>query len=544
MRESDGGAAAMEAGAYRMLKIVVFVCGAVLMSLEMAGVRVLNVYFGSTIYVWGAIIGIFLGALSLGYYIGGMVADRHPRATVLGLIIFVAAAFVLLVPWLAGPVCRGLGRWEGGGPRLQALVSSVVLYFIPSVALGMVSPFAVKLAAHGMADLGRVAGRLYALSTLGSICGTFLTSFVLVEWLGTQVIIIALGITLIVAALLLVQGGRSRALAGVAALVLLVPAWQGAPASVVATEGWTVLEEFDSAYHHIVVTEGPSWYPGHDYRSRFLLFNRQAQSGIELEGPGRDAEVVTACGYTDMLHLGMLFRATPPQRLLVVGCGGGVGPLVFRQDYPALERIDVVDIDPYVFTMARQYFRFPAAGADEVLRAYVRDGRLFVTEQPDGAYDYIVLDAYSAGGRIPFHLITQEFFTEVRRVLAPDGVMVINVISAVEDSAPAGALYRAATVTLETVFPQVYVFPRSLRDERQGSNIIMVALPQAGERRRRRDLIATLTQMQSPAGHHGVAIRRERLREYVYNLVEPAKSFPEAPVLTDDYAPTDSMVSR
>ncbi|MFH0911922.1 MAG: fused MFS/spermidine synthase [Planctomycetota bacterium] len=514
------------------LKAAVFLCGAALMSLEMVGVRILNVYFGSTIYVWGAIIGIFLGALSLGYWLGGILADRSPRLPVLGVVILLSAASIFVIPWLAKPLCLALGRVESFGPRLQALLGSLALYFVPSVLMGMVSPFAVRLAAQEVRGLGRVAGRLYALSTLGSIAGTFLTAFVLVEFMGTRATVLSLGALLVLTALVTLERPQSRLFAAIGGACLAVPAYYGTRGSSLSLPGdYAILEEFDSAYHHVIVARGT--YEG--VRSNVLFFNRLTQSAIELDEEGNPRRpVVSTCGYTDMLHLGMLFRDRPPKSLLVIGGGGGVGPMVFRQDYADLERIDVVEIDPGVLRMARKHFGFPAEGSDPAIRAHVKDGRLFVQASRD-RYDYIVLDAFSGGGRIPGHLLTREFFEGIDRILAPGGVVVLNVIAAIEGQG--GALFRAVLKTLEAVYPQVYVFPRDYHGKRM-ENVIFVAT-RAGER------VAGEEVLRRAAWKiRREEIRRKTVQTFASHLVTERHDLSRDPLLTDDFAPLDKMALR
>jgi spermidine synthase len=508
------------------------------MGLEMAGVRVLNVYFGSTHYVWGAIIGVFLGALTLGYHLGGRVADRQPRYGVLGGIILAAAALVGLIPWMAPPLCRALASQAGQDPRVQALAASVLLYLAPCALLGMVTPCALRLAAGDVVAVGRVAGDLYALATIGSITGTWLVAFFLVEWIGNRATILVLGGCLVLAGAIAVgRAGRWKgagiALGGAAVLAILAFAGHdpGVPAGP-AFSGWRAIAELDSAFHHILVAEGPSWYPRHaGVPARYLLFNDQVQGGLELDhqvlGPA------SAVDYTDSLHLGLLFRASPARRALVIGCGAGLGPLEFRHDYPSLERIDVVDIDPAVFRLARTYFCFPAEGADPVLRAHLGDGRQFL-RRAGRTYDYVVLDAYTAGGLIPFHLTTREFFAEVKAALAPGGVAVVNLISA--RTGPDGRLYRAVARTLDAVFPRVYAFPKA-DDAATVDNILLVATreprrwsrPELEERRRR---------MQ------GRESERAALARYLPGMVQADGPFQGDPILTDDFAPTDSMAAR
>jgi len=171
------------------LLVVVFVCGATLMAFEMVGSRILAPTFGSTVFVWGSLIGVFLGALSLGYLVGGRLADRRPSFFVLGTIIAAAGLIILIVPFYAPACCRWI---DGASPgrSTNPLFASLFLFFVPSVLLGMVSPFAIRLAAEAVRTVGTTAGRLYALSTLGSLFGTFFTAFFLIAVIGVSSILV------------------------------------------------------------------------------------------------------------------------------------------------------------------------------------------------------------------------------------------------------------------------------------------------------------------------------------------------------------------
>lgn len=545
------------------LQAVAFLCGAGLMALEMAGVRILEPHFGTTIYVWGSIIGIFLGALSLGYWAGGRIADRSPQLSTLGMILFVAAALVFLVPWISIPLCQWLNGTGGAGAaaiedsRLRSVVASLILYAIPSALLGTVSPFAVRLAARDVAGLGHVAGTLYAISTVGSIVGTFLASFVLVEFVGSRNVIFGVGVLLVgvaflclagrsavrpalSAGLMLVFGGFGlwQARASEAAGALHFPALQSGRAAHGGAPD-RLLETLESAYHHIAVLEsGYNYAEGERLAegqvARYMMFNNQIESGI-IETPAEPGPVRSACGYTRLLHLGLLFTGRAPERMLVIGCGGGVGPQEFVRDYgAALKRIDVLDIDPQVFALARKYFRYPAE--DPVIRSHVVDGRLFV-ERAKETWDYLVMDAYTSGGRIPRNLITREFFEAARDRLAPGGVMLANVITAIDPACRGSRLYRAAWKTLAAVFGEdaVYAFPRWRRG-RVGENVLFVCAPGrprlgSGEIQARYDALANDLLVQPG------------LRAPVANVqvLAPGR-LEEVPILTDDFCPTDSMI--
>ena len=213
----------------RILLGFVLVSGAVLMSLEIAGSRVLAPYFGSSAFVWGSLIGIFLGALSIGYKVGGMLADRWPHRWMLAAAGAGAGLLILLVPVLADPVCS----WADGvgmGPRYAPLVSSLVLFLAPSALLGVVSPFAIKLASQSITRIGNVAGTLYSLSTVGSIVGTIGTAFYLIPWLGLRSILLTIGLLQIaVSVVLLASSRRDRIPMAAAGIVVGLLLAEGAP---------------------------------------------------------------------------------------------------------------------------------------------------------------------------------------------------------------------------------------------------------------------------------------------------------------------------
>ena len=178
-----------------MIKIIVFFCGAVVMSFEILGSRVLAPNFGNSVFVWGSLISIFLAGLSAGYYLGGRVADIKPSTRKLGIIILVPSVLLITFP-LYG---HSISDWifmKDMGVRLSPLLTSIILFFIPSVFLGAVSPYTVKLLICSLHTSGKTVGTLYALSTLGSIVGTLLTSFYLITLAGVKFLIMSQGILL------------------------------------------------------------------------------------------------------------------------------------------------------------------------------------------------------------------------------------------------------------------------------------------------------------------------------------------------------------
>lgn len=176
-----------------------FLAGAVLMAMEIVGGRIVAAHFGSHVFVWGGLIGIFMGALSLGYYVGGRTADRHPDIGFLAGVMVLAGCAVLLVPLVADPLCRFVGGVLFTGNmelanRWNPTVAVILVFAVPSVLLGSISPFAVRLLARDIETMGRVTARVYAFNALGSIIGTLVTAFFLMSYMGNRMILISLAV--------------------------------------------------------------------------------------------------------------------------------------------------------------------------------------------------------------------------------------------------------------------------------------------------------------------------------------------------------------
>ncbi|MBI4612132.1 MAG: fused MFS/spermidine synthase [Planctomycetes bacterium] len=502
------------------LKVLVLTAGAVLMGLEIVGSRLLAPHFGNSVFVWGSLISVFLTALSAGYYAGGYLADRKPSFVLLNGLCILVAALILVVPWKGHDLCRSLvssGFEEETGP----LVAAAILFLPASLILGMVSPFSVRLSAPSVESVGRSAGTLYALSTLGSIAGTLVTTFVLIPKLGVARIFQGLGGTmLVVPGALLVLRRRPEPLAVAAILVgvwgLTLPF---SPAAVVDPGRFKVRLDEDTPYHHISVLDARR------KGSRDLRFDFFKESSIELAPPYRSLS-----RYTNYFHLAFLARPRIASTLFI-GAGGGVGPRSFWQMDPGM-KIDVVDVDSRILDIAREYFFLPE---EDSIRTFARDGRMFVQFE-EGTYDCIILDAFTIGGRIPFHLVTRECFELYRERLSSGGVFVINTNSSL--SGEKSEIFRSVLRTMQAVFPQVHVFAvdyQRIKSE-DSRNIILVAEDGA------EDLTADEWRKRIADYPEGKSyITREFLRGMVEDLVSPSPEVGDAVLLSDDFAPIETM---
>lgn len=544
----------------RRVTLLVFVSGGVLMALEIAGSRVLAPVFGSSVFVWGSLIGIFLGAMSGGYWLGGWLSHRWPRPLLLHSLLVGAGGFILLLPLWAAPLCRALAGgaegWIDLGPRLGPLTAALVLFALPSLLMGVTSPFAVRLLAVDLERVGVLAGRLYAIGTLGSIAGTLITAFWLIPSFGVNAILTATGLLLAaMAALTLPRGRPAVALLAIGVALSGLHLLFDPPLAVAQpSKGrFVIVETRDSAYTTMQVID-------HQFRTpdgREVPVARQLRFGNYVQGAifvhpwqRRGREHWSADPYTDLFHLVRLF---PPElrRVLFIGGGVGVGPRSFRRHYPDAH-IDLVEIDSVVLELAAQRFFFTP---DDRMRVHEEDGRTYLRRNADETWDAIVLDAFGDGGRLPFHLMTAEFLEQVKAHLAPQGVLLANLPSAL--TGVGGQIFRAEYKTFQEIFPAVYVFPRYGRTEPDtGSPAwwartrnIFLAGTREGPARSKAALVAQAERLWGPLGRLPHTREETELFDLVghaANMLDPETlrdkvDFSDVRLLTDDYAPVDTL---
>jgi spermidine synthase len=502
------------------LKLLVFVAGIVLMGLEIAGSRVLAPHFGNSVFVWGSLISVFLIALAIGYYAGGILVDVRPSQRLLGAICMFASVWIFALASMGYAIGAAIAE-SGFDAEAGPLLAAAILFLPPSVALGMVSPFSVRIAATTVQSVGLVAGTLNALSTIGCIVGTLATTFVLIPNVGVTGILRSYAVLLLCTALITLPWRRSLgsvtplllALVVMAASLLLPASAQ----TIRLAPGEKILHDEQTPYHHIVVTESSQT------GTRELRFERDVESGIFLR-PNYPSSVA----YPDYFHLAFLARPQM-ERVLFIGAGGGVGPRTFLAHNPKLQ-IDVVDIDPTVLDVAERYFYLPKVPA---INRVAKDGRLFVREAQN-RYDCIVLDAFTGGGRIPFHLVTRECLELYRSRLKPGGVFVMNMGSALEGRH--GGVFQAMQRTTAQVFSGIDVFAHNYRKVGKTSvtNIIMLA----GDS----NLPLAASDWRSRAEQHasGEDPQIDLIKLLTDQVSVPAPNA-AAPVFTDDFAAIETM---
>ncbi len=432
---SDSAAAAHGKQLLFFLFITAVLCGALVMVIEVLGSRVVGPFFGVSLFVWTSLITVTLIALAGGYWAGGQFADRRGSAAALYIIILCSGLLVLLVPPLKAPVLK---LAQPLGLRGGAFASTLVLFGPSLFLLGCVSPYLIKIAARELHNIGRTVGSFYALSTLGSVAGTVVTGFYLIAYLGVDQIFYTVGFLLILLATAYFAWFRRR-YAGL--LLCFLPVLMPSPPEFTVrtmADGTRVEQVYNrqSFYGAVKVVD----YSFEQTHVRELLINGQVQGGVDMHGRGSI--------YRYNYFLQFLPRAKHPdgQRCLVVGLGAGVVPMWYERQGVIT---DVVDIDPTVVQVAREFFAFTLQG-----ELAVQDARYFIEQSPR-RYDYIILDVFN-GDYTPGHVISREAFAAMAAHLAGGGVLAMNVLGGIgEDAAGTAAVIR----TLRAVFDTVEVYP-------------------------------------------------------------------------------------
>lgn len=485
-----------------LLLLTAFLSGAILMSLEILGSRILAPDFGNSIFVWGSLIGVFLAALSLGYYAGGKMVDRWPRPGLLGVLLCVAGLNVLALPRYASTV-NGWMVMSDLDERAGSLLASMSFFFLPGVLMGTTSPFVVRLTARAVNQVGQTAGAVYAISTIGSIVGTLGTAFFLISYLQVSTTIKLLGGLLVLTGLL---AAAVRRPAGVAVVALLALGLM--PQSARAEE--KILLQRDSPYHRLFVTDEDSY--------RYLRADSIWHTRMDRDDPhGRGLP------YSDYIDLAFLYKPSI-RKVLVIGLGGGTIPKRFVRDYPGVS-VEAVEIDPDVVKIAAKYFDVKPGAR---LKVYNEDGRRFLRRSKQ-KYDLIVLDAYYAD-TVPFFLTTKEFFKIVRAHLTPGGVFVNNTIGTV--SGPKSKFFRSVYRTMKETMPQCHAF-RVIESGVDEQNIEIFAINSP-------EFIKIETIRQRAAQNK--TIKDKDLAKRIANYVGQSVRTSDVPPLTDDYAPVDALL--
>lgn len=486
------------------LEFITFYTGFSVLVFEITGARLVAPFVGTSMYVWTSIIGVILLSLAVGYGVGGWWADvSASRKKISGLIF--ASSIAILCAFLVGDLFAYFLSGFQLDLRVNALLLSLGLFSPASVFLGMVPPHVVKLALTDVNLTGKTVGRLDALSTLGSISGTFLTGFFLLPRFGTYWIMIFLVVSLFLLSIVAAPTKQKRFKASYVFILIVVAMMNNLTTWVRASEGFV---DVDTRYSRVQIF--PSTYNGNDVLSMQINSNNSSAMLVD----DTDGLVFSYTQYYD------LYKAwgIDPEMTMMLGGAAYSYPKYFLDDQPGAT-IDVIEIDSELTQLAREYFFLPRSPQ---LGIYHQDARVLLNEwdtSRKGEYDVVFGDAFRGRFEIPYVLTTVESMQSVHDVLDEDGIYMINVIGALlgED----GELSQAMITTLREVFPQVEVFLTN-PDPYRLQNLMIVASKEE------------------------VELELDEEDEFLSMVLDELRFEGEVPdfrfILTDEFAPIEDLV--
>ena len=525
--------------------VVVFIASFCTLVIELVAGRIMAPYVGVSLYTWTSIIGVVLAGISIGAYLGGRIADRYPHSSTLGWLLFLSGLGAFSISPLTNLV--------GGAQFHTALMTRILLittiiFFLPSCLLGMISPVVVKLTLNNLEKTGNVVGKIYAFSTLGSILGTFATGFYLISWMGTRSILLAMGIILVLSALIFGGFFRSKKTLVLFFLFLFLSAllpFIGVHvyAMVTAEEFFFPLSPVESIKTFCQyafkppIEEETYFFKESDYYTIKLKKSIKGNNGNPLESLVLDHLVHSYADLDDPLYIEYEYIRIYEEmvrwqamkrgafKALFLGGGGYTFPRFMEAKYSKAV-IHVVEIDPEITRVAQQYL---GISEDTKIRSFNEDGRWFVMNcKEKGTYDFIFGDAFNDLS-IPYHLTTKEFAMQLKALLKPDGVLMANVI----DSFKKGAFMPSYIRTLEEVFGKGNVELLTLSPDYDKIGVSTCVVVTSPQRLDMDDFIRTVKGKGAEMTAH--VVPQDRLQEYLKERYSV--------ILTDDYVPVDNLIA-
>jgi len=418
------------------LYCTVFLTGAAVMVIELLGTRLIAPFYGASLYVWTSLIAVTLIALAIGYYVGGIWADRARSG--LSLIIAIAGLLTLIIPWLTGPV---LLATDPLGLRLGSFISTLILFSPSLIMLGMVGPFAVKLSTSALANVGASTGSIYAVSTVGSVIGTLFLGFYLFPLVGSREIFMSLGIALLILAMT-VAWIECKYLKSTAVII---------PAALLMIIGFGL--------YPLIASSGKAEFSD-TFQTRF---ERESLYGWVrvIDKPKENIRLLTVDASTigaasishgeNLLAYQKIVTQIPylaPNMKKALLIGQGAGHMVAALNKAAIVT-DTLEIDPAVAEAASEHFGFMPTG-----RRIIGDARYEIRQLKD-PYDLIILDVFT-GGTEPTHLLTVEALTQLHNLLSEHGILALNFVSFLDHGK--NTALASVSRTLAQVFPYQQVF--------------------------------------------------------------------------------------
>ncbi len=510
-----------------LLYITVFIAGISTMGIELTASRLIAPFFGASLYVWTNIIGIVLISLSIGYFLGGRFADKYPDEKYFYTFSLISGILIGLIPLISSfilPFSIQSIFNSSSNDFFLSLISCILLFSFPTIFLGAIVPFAVKINSENIEELGKTSGKIYGISTVGSIIGVYLPSLLLIPMLGTRFTILFFSMILIIVSTIclifklkinIIRKTFSIMLVIVFMLIITSFVTYPTPSDIAKQNNFIkdeIIYESETPYTYILVT-----------KSETNMYLRGKVTG-GIWSLKKDEKKFTNGIYDYPLICASMNNDT--ENILILGLGGGSTSNSFTYAYPDI-KIDGVEIDPCVIYLGKRYFNMTTKN----LNIITLDARLYVkiTEEK---YDIVIIDVYR-DAYIPTHMVTTEFFEQIKAVLKEDGVICINIIYFNQE------FYNAMGNTVSQVFPSVYIFKPSFSE-----NYLLFATNQKTyiEEIKQSILNARENIPFSDSVSSNEKIELKLIFTDVYYNIEEYKASDEFMFFTDDKAPIENII--
>ena len=488
---------------------VIFITGLITMVFEIVGARALGPYFGTSIFVWTSLIGIIMGSLSIGYWLGGLLSVKKTNFQLFGFMMLAAGAFVAITALGDHYILERVVKYIPGF-KMQNIVSVIVLFSPASIMFGMILPYGIRLRMENLTSSGSTVGSLYALSTVGSIIGTFSAGFFLVPAFGYSNILYFLSFSLILISGILFFPERKYINLAVSLVLFVVTVfiWN------YNTNQESTYIDVDTQYNRVLIYETKD--RNTDRPIKMLRVNDENSSAMFLDGD--DGLVFKVLEYYHLVE-----HFVPDfQKSLMIGGSGYAFPKAYLKTY--LEaNLDVVEIDPGLTALAREHFELKDSPR---LNIFHEDGRIFLNHCTEKKYDAVFMDAYKSMLTIPYQLTTLEAVQKISDALTDEGAIFANVISSLDNNT--NEFLRAELATYRSVFPQVFLFAVQYpnpneKEKAYFQNIMLVGLKSST----RPELIS----------------KNQQLNGFLSNIIE-LKTSDKDFIITDEFAPVEYSASK
>lgn len=431
---------------------IAFITGFVLMAYELVASRILAPTIGTSIYVWTSVIGVMIAALAIGYAVGGWLADQRGKQYDVVWLLLSAALCVLITGVFYVGTLESV-TFIAHDPRLQGVIAATLLFAPASFIMGTISPYLAKLRINSLHTTGRSVAMLSACNSLGGISGTFSAGFVFFSYLGSRQTLFLLTMLLIVSSWAVTSfriGLRPRIVATIVLTVLAL-------LQLVSTNPKAIIADIDTPTSHYQVAK---------------LADHGRPVNVLITGPGGFQSGTYTTGDKDLVFgytrkLAEVVAAAPQKdRIAILGGGAFTLPEYLGHKYPN-SRIDVIEIDPKLPQIAKQYFRYQQPGNVHVI---AQDARAYL-QKTDTKYDIILVDVYNDAS-VPFSLATKEYAAKLHHALTSDGIVAANIIAGTNQSC--GPLLTSIQASYASSFSRGRYYPIETVSMESKQNLVAI----------------------------------------------------------------------